>query len=71
LAQLAAPNGVLDIAAQHARHLQTAADELFKANEDLRFGRVPLFNIPSALDVLSTGQFCSQANRQQQQQKQR
>jgi hypothetical protein len=56
LARLVSPNGVLDIAAQHARHLQTAADELFKANNDLRYGRVPLFNIPSALDVLSTGQ---------------
>jgi hypothetical protein len=56
LAQLAAPNSVLDIAAQHTRHLQTAADELFKTNEVLRTGRVPLFNIPSALDVLSTGQ---------------
>ncbi|WIA39253.1 hypothetical protein OEZ86_005375 [Tetradesmus obliquus] len=59
LAQLVAPNGVLDIAAQHARHLQTAADELFKANGELRSGRVPLFNIPSALDVLSTGTYSS------------
>ncbi|KAF6258599.1 hypothetical protein COO60DRAFT_1101947 [Scenedesmus sp. NREL 46B-D3] len=59
LAQLVSSNGVLDIAAQHARHLQTAADELFKANEDLRFGRVPLFNIPSAMDVLSTGTYSS------------
>jgi hypothetical protein len=60
LAQVILPNGVLDIAAQHSRHLQTAADELFKANEDLRMGRVPLFNIPSALDVLSTGQAMQQ-----------
>jgi hypothetical protein len=45
----------LDIAATHARSLQTTADELFGANDSLRWQRVQLFNVPDALDVLSTG----------------
>lgn len=55
LVQLVQPGGVLDIAANHARALQTTADELFRANGLLAFQRVPLFNVPDALDVLSTG----------------
>lgn len=55
LTQLVQPGGVLDIAATHARSLQTTADELFGANDSLRWQRVQLFNVPDALDVLSTG----------------
>jgi hypothetical protein len=55
LVQLVQPGGALDIAASHARALQTAADELFRANASLALQRVPLFNVPDALDVLSTG----------------
>lgn len=56
LTQLVQPGGVLDIAANHARALQTTADELFRANGLLLFQRVPLFNVPDALDVLATGE---------------
>ena len=55
LTQLVQTGGVLDRAASHARALQTTADELFKANGMLLFQRVPLFNVPDALDVLATG----------------
>jgi Mediator complex subunit MED14 len=55
LAQLVQPGGVLDVSATHARALQSAADELFRANSELRLQRVPLFNIPDALEVLCTG----------------
>lgn len=56
LTQLVQPGGVLDIAAHHARALQSTADELFRANGLLTVQRVPLFNVPDALDVLSTGE---------------
>ncbi len=46
---------VLDVAATHARALQSAADELYAANQHLKALRVPLFDVASALDVLSTG----------------
>lgn len=55
LTQLVQPGGVLDVSATHARALQTTADELFGANDSLRWQRVQLFNVPDALDVLSTG----------------
>lgn len=55
LTLLVQPGGVLDVAAGHARALTTAADELVRANGELRFHRLPLFNVPDALDVLSTG----------------
>lgn len=61
LTQLVQPGGVLDIAATHARALQTTADELFGANDSLRWARVQLFNVPDALDVLSTGMSSSTA----------
>lgn len=61
LAQLVQPGGVLDIAANHARALQSAADELFRANGMLLWQRVPLFNVPDALDVLSTGEQAASA----------
>lgn len=56
LTQLVQPGGVLDVSATHARALQTTADELFGANDSLRWQRVQLFNVPDALDVLSTGE---------------
>jgi hypothetical protein len=55
LSQVVQINGVLDNAAAHARNLQTTADELFRANQQLLWQRLPLFNVPDALDVLSTG----------------
>jgi hypothetical protein len=56
VAQRAAEQGsALDVAAGHARALQAAADELFKANMDLRFNRVPLLNVHDAVDVLGSG----------------
>lgn len=66
LAQLVQPGGVLDIAASHARALQTAADELFRTNGMLLWQRVPLFNVPDALDVLSTGEDSAHQQVQQQ-----
>lgn len=56
LTQLVQPGGVLDVSATHARALQTTADELFGANDSLRWQRVQLFNVPDSLDVLSTGE---------------
>jgi hypothetical protein len=56
VAQRVADQGsVLDAAATHTRALQAAADELFKANADLRWNRAPLFNVLDAADVLATG----------------
>jgi hypothetical protein len=56
VAQRVAEQGsALDVAAAHARALQAAADELFKANMDLRFNRVPLLNVHDAADVLASG----------------
>lgn len=53
--RVADQGSVLDVAAAHTRALQTTADELFKANSDLRFNRVPLLNVHDAADVLATG----------------
>lgn len=55
-ARAAERGGALDVAAAHARALQAAADELFRANAGLRLGRVPLLNVHDALDVLATGE---------------
>lgn len=61
--RVAEQGSVLDAAAAHARALQAAADELFKANMDLRFNRVPLLNVHDAADVLATGAPYQQAAR--------
>jgi hypothetical protein len=47
--------GVLDVCATQARGLQAAADELFKASQELRLSRTPLFCVHTALDILGTG----------------
>lgn len=47
--------GVLDVAASHVRSLRQAADELHLAGIQLQMARVPLYNIPDAVDVLATG----------------
>jgi hypothetical protein len=53
--QLQNDDNVLNKCANHARALQQAADELFHANVNLRFNRVPLFNVQAALDVIASG----------------
>jgi hypothetical protein len=47
--------GVLDVCATQARGLAAAADELFKAAQELRLTRTPLFCVHTALDILGTG----------------
>jgi hypothetical protein len=59
LTLLVQPGGVLDLAATHARALQTTADSLFESNGLLCFNRVQLFNVPDALEVLSTGELAA------------
>jgi len=59
LTLLVQKDGLLDVAASHARSLTAAADELVRTNEGLRWMRVGLFNIPDALDVLSSGAPCA------------
>lgn len=36
-----------------------AADELFRLHEELRFSRVPLFDVSTALHIMQTGMRCS------------
>lgn len=52
---LVEPGGILDVAASHVRSMRQAADELHSAGIQLQGGRVPLYNMPDALDVLATG----------------
>lgn len=58
-APLVEQGGILDVAASHVRSLRQAADELHQAGIQLQLARVPLFNIPDAVDVLATG-WCQQ-----------
>lgn len=55
VAAVAQPGSILDVAASHARSLMTAADELYGVNQHLKFLRVPIYDIQSASDILSTG----------------
>eukprot|EP00877_Chromochloris_zofingiensis_P002782 jgi/Chrzof1/12504/Cz06g36200.t1 len=59
VAAVAQPGSILDVAASHARSLMTAADELYGVNQHLKFLRVPIYDIQSASDILSTGTYPS------------
>jgi len=52
---LVQPGAVLDVAAKHANALSSAADDLYHTCQHLKFTRVPLFDVQSALEVLSKG----------------
>ncbi|KAK9805588.1 hypothetical protein WJX72_006563 [[Myrmecia] bisecta] len=48
---------VLDVTARHAHTLSEAADKLVELHEELENTRTPIFDVPTALDVLQTGSY--------------
>lgn len=55
LAECVQQDKVLDIAAQHARMLQAAVDDMFAAHVERAGSFNPMFDVQTALEVLTTG----------------
>ena len=50
-------SNVLEKAANHASTLREAADQLYHQHNDPALTRAPIYDVPTALDVLQTGEF--------------
>ena len=46
---------IVDAATRHTGALRSSADELYRLHQELEASKAPVFDIPTALDVLQTG----------------
>lgn len=49
------------MATRHATTLRLSAEELYRLYTELEGSKAPVFDIPTALDVLQTGKTCKQS----------